>query len=156
MAVCGIGVLAPQGVARMRAGSADLELIAARSQTPASVVAGRPFSLSVSVFNHGPDVSSFTIHIQVPDGVVYRSAPGTCTGTTDLTCFPGKAAPLGDDGSSNIEFQAAAPGTYTFVARLTDLGAADPNPPNNQSSVKITVAPAVRRLAVVGLKIAPA
>ena len=155
MAVCGIGLLAPLGAARTRGGSSDLELMAAQSQSPTPVVAGRSFSLSVSVFNHGPDVSSFTIHLQVPRGVVYRPAPGTCTGTTDLTCFPGHPAPLGDDGSSNIEFRAAAAGTYTFVAQLTDLGATDPNTANNQASVKITVAPGVRRLAVVGLKIAP-
>ena len=146
----------PSSSARARSGTADLQLIAARGINAAPAVAGESFSIFLSVFNNGPDPSSFTIHLQVPEGVTFRPAPGSgCTGTIDLTCFPGYPAPVGDDGSGTLFFQAAAGGMYTFVARLTDEGATDPNAANNEASVTVPVGEAPHTLAVVGFHIAP-
>jgi hypothetical protein len=144
----------PSSAARARSGTADLQMIAARGGDATPVVAGESFSIFLSVFNNGPDPSSFTIHVQVPEGVTFRAGSG-CTGTTDLTCFPGHPAPVGDDGGAALFFQAAAGGMYKFVARLTDEGATDPNSANNEAFVTVPVGEAPHALAVVGFHIAP-
>jgi hypothetical protein len=139
-------LLSSVGVARPEAGSADLLVDGALALSTPKPVAGKPFSLFATVFNNGPDSSSFTLHITMPDGVTYSAeAHQECTTTSDphdLICAgPNNPAPLGDDGSGmSGYFYASAAGSYQFVYRLSDLGAADPNLANNQKTVIVNVA----------------
>jgi hypothetical protein len=157
LAVAASGVCLPDGSARSGGGTADLEMITGAGHGNVSLIAGQPFSLFMSVYNHGPDASSFSIHIKVPAGVTYRAGPpDPCSGASDLTCLPGSAAPLGDVFGGDVgSFQAATAGVYTFVFSLTDLGATDPNPANNEASFTATVAAAAPTLAVADFRVTP-
>lgn len=147
LTLCGIAlVFASPGGARHDAGTADLLVQGSLSPATPHPVAGQPFELYGSVFNNGPDPSSFTLHVQFPDGVDYApEAHRECAQAADphdLVCAgPNNPAPVGDDGSGRFgNFTARAGGSYDFVFRLTDLGATDPNLANDQVTVTVAVA----------------
>ncbi len=130
----------------------DLQLIAARgvSATPLWQVRRQhfPVSLQTTVPTHPRSRSTFRCRTASP-------LPLGCTGHDRSHVFPGSPAPVGDDGSTTLFFQAAAGGMYTFVARLTDEGATDPNAANNEASVTVPIGEVPHALAAVGFHIAP-
>ena len=121
------------------AATADLYLSFITIDLPSQVNAKTPFTLELGVGNTGPDASHFRIRILLPSGIRAVGGGGLeCTGTTDLACTDGSVDP-GDDGTLGAPFVADAAGSYTLVARLTELTATDPNPANNQASITLNV-----------------
>jgi len=120
------------------------------------LTAGTPFKLEINVGNSGPDASHFRVHILLPSGVRFVGGGGLeCTGTTDLTCADDNANP-GYDAGASATFVADAAGSYTVVARLTELTATDPNPVNNEASLTLNVVAAAPALVASRFSIKPA
>jgi len=138
------------------AATADLYLSFITIDLPSQVNAKTPFTLELGVGNTGPDASHFRIRILLPSGIRAVGGGGLeCTGTTDLTCTDGSVDP-GDDGTLGAPFVADAAGSYTLVARLTELTATDPNPANNETSLTVNVVAPSRALVPARFAIKPA
>lgn len=136
---------------------ADLEVNFITVGDPPQRTAGAPFSLRVGIGNNGPGASRYRLLLSLPLGVQLHGAPGTleCTpAARDLTCETGQAPPdYNSDGTATVI--AAAPGSYTFVARLTELDASDPNLANNEASLTVSVVARARALVAGRLALRP-
>jgi hypothetical protein len=160
LALVGIGVCLAAGLGSetfaRSAATADLDLSFITIDLPSQVKAKTPFTLEVAVGNKGPDASHFRVRILLPSGIrLVSGASAECTGTTDLTCADGTADP-GFDGTARATFVADAAGSYTLVARLTELTATDPDPANNETSLTVNVVAASRALVPARFAITPA
>lgn len=143
------------GAGARAAATADLDISFVTVGGPAQQKVGTPFSLQVGIGNSGPDASHFRVRILLPEGI--RHVAGgrlDCTGTKDLTCAADDA-PAGYNVDGTTTVVADAPGSYTFVARLTELTAIDPNLANNEAMLTVKVAAAPHVIAAVGLAVAP-
>ena len=78
-----------------------------------------------------------------------------CAGTGELMCLSDDA-PAGYDADGSTSLVASAPGTYRFVARLTELSASDPNPQNNEAALTVSVGKRAQVLVARGLTVRPA
>jgi hypothetical protein len=159
VALCAVASLATVGLAAgagvRAAATADLDISFAAAPGSAPHQVGTPFSLNVGIGNSGPDASRFRVRILLPEGI-RLAAPGPleCQGTNDLTCFADDA-PAGYNADGFMSVVADAPGSYTFVARLTELTTTDPNLANNEATLTVKVAVAPHVIAAVGLAVAP-
>jgi uncharacterized protein DUF11 len=148
-----VGLAAGAGARAAATADLDISLVAAPGSPPHQV--GTPFSIGVGIGNSGPDASRFRVRILLPEGIRLVS-PGAleCTGTKDLTCFADEA-PVGYNADGTTAVVADAPGSYTLVARLTELTTTDPNLANNEATLTVKVAAAPHVIAAVGLAVAP-
>jgi hypothetical protein len=142
--------------AARQADTADMSInISSVPGTPAKVE-GIPFSVGVGVGNAGPGASHFQIRVELPDGVrLVRGGDLECAGTSELVCFSDDA-PAGYDADGSTSVVASAPGTYRFVARLTELSANDPNLQNNEAALTVSVGKRAQALVTRGLAVRPA
>lgn len=159
-ALVGVGIYCAAGLGSATfarsAATADLDLSFITIGLPSPLNAKTPFTLELAVGNKGPDSSHFRVRILLPSGIRLVGAGGLeCTGTTDLTCADGNADP-GFDGTASSTFVADAAGSYTVVARLTELTASDPNPANNEVSLTVNVVAVSRVLVPARFAIKPA
>jgi hypothetical protein len=120
--------------------SADIDVSLAIAPGTPPPVAGRSFSMTLGMGNAGPDAASARLLVVLPENLaaITANALGCPTGTGTLDCGRLDLAPL-DTTDAFFGLRAPAPGTYTVVARATDLAVPDPNPANNSVSVNITV-----------------
>ncbi len=143
------------GAGARAAATADLDISFAAAPGSAPRQVGTPFSLNVGIGNRGPDASHFRVRILLPEGIrLVAPGPLECEGTNDLTCFADDAS-VGYNADGFMSVVADAPGSYTFVARLTELTATDPNLANNEATLTEKVAGAPHVIAAVGLAVSP-
>ncbi|MDQ2913085.1 MAG: DUF11 domain-containing protein [Chloroflexota bacterium] len=162
LVLVGLGVSCAAGLVSTTfarsAATADLNILFITNPLgfPPQVQEKTPFTLELSVNNEGPDASHYRVRIQLPSGIRLAAAGSLeCTGTNDLTCTEDNANP-GYDGQARAAFIADAAGSYTIVARLTELTATDPNPANNEASLTVRVVAAARALVPARFSIRPA
>lgn len=121
---------------------ADLAVANVDSADP--VVAGVPYSYTVTVANAGPDdAPGVTLTDSLPSGMAYgtpAASQGTCTrSATTLTCLLGR---LADGATATVDIQVtpAFAGTVTSTAAATVTGGGmDPASANNRVSQTTTV-----------------
>ena len=148
-AVSGVATGGVRAVAA--AASADVDVAIRKAPGPAPV-AGVPFSIALGIGNAGPDNMSLRLLIELPEGVtaVTRNGFGCPAGTGTLDCGIQEIL-AGEQSDDRGRLVATRPGSYTIVARLTELTVADPNSANNTSTTTITVgttSAALREFAV--------
>jgi hypothetical protein len=123
---------------------------------PPQRLAGTAFPLRIGVGNSGPDTSHYRLRLLLPAGARLVDAGDLgCTGTGDLSC-QAEDAPAGYSSDGRVIVVAEAPGSYTFVARVTEMGATDATPANNEASLTVNVVAGARVLVAGALAVKPA
>lgn len=154
-----LAVSAAAGNMRTLAPAANAEVsvsIAKLPGTPAAM-AGVPFSINVGIGNAGPDNASVRLLIELPEGLTATTGNrlGCPAGAGTLDCGS-TAIAAGEQFDDESRLVAARPGSYTIVARLTDLTAADASPTNNTASTTVAVGAAAASPTVVRFAVSPA
>lgn len=155
MVFCGCAAAVVSGASAKSGATSDFDVNFITLGDPSQRLAGVPFSLRIGVGNSGPDNSHYRLRLLLPAGVRLVN-PGDlgCTGTSDLSC-QAEDAPAGYTSDGRVTVSADAPGSYTFVARVTELTASDANPANNEASLTVTVAARAAVLAAGALAVKP-
>ena len=139
------------------AASAEVDVSIAKLPGTPAAVAGMSFSINVGIGNSGPDNAGVRLLIELPEGL-------TATTGNGLGCPPGAGTldcgvtnvPAGEQFDDESHLVAARPGSYTIVAKLTDLTAADASPANNTASTTIAVGAAAASPTVTRFAMSPA
>jgi len=139
------------------AASAEVDVSIAKLPGTPAAVAGVSFSINVGIGNAGPDNAGVRLLIELPEGL-------TATTGNGLGCLPGAGTldcgvtniPAGEQFDDESHLVAAGPGSYTIVAKLTDLTAADATPANNTASTTIAVGAAAASPTVTRFATSPA
>jgi hypothetical protein len=156
MAFCACASTVVSGAAARSAATADMDISFITVDFPAQLHAGTALTLRVGVGNAGPDASHYRVQVVLPAGVNLVSGGSLeCAGTSELVCS-GEDAPAGYNVDGSASVIAAAPGTYRFVARLTELSASDPNLLNNEVSLTVNMVERAHVLVARGLAVRPA
>jgi Domain of unknown function DUF11 len=154
-----LAVSAAAGTTRtlVPAASAEVDVSIAKLPGTPAAVAGVSFSINVGIGNAGPDNASVRLLIELPQGL-------TATTGNRLGCPPGAGTldcgvteiPAGEQFDDESRLVASQPGSYTIVAKLTDLTAADASPANNTASTTVAVGAATASPIVTRFAISPA
>jgi Domain of unknown function DUF11 len=151
-----LAVTAAAGTMRtlVPAASAEVDVSIVKLPGTPAAVAGVPFSINVGMGNAGPDKASVRLLIELPEGLTATTGNGFgCpAGAGSLDCGVTEI-PAGEQFDDESRLVATRPGSYTIVAKLTDLTAADASPANNTASTTVAVgaagaSPTVTRFAV--------
>jgi hypothetical protein len=117
-------------------------------------VAGVSFSINVGIGNEGPDNASVRLLIELPEGLTATTGNqlGCPAGTGTLDCGVSEI-PVGEQFDDESRLVATRSGSYTIVAKLTDLTTADASPEDNTASTTVvvgaaTASPTVTRFAI--------
>jgi uncharacterized protein DUF11 len=136
------------------AASAEVDVSIAKLPGTPAAVAGVSFSINVGIGNAGPDNASVRLLIELPEGLtaVTGNQLGCPAGTGTLDCGVTEI-PVGEQFDDESRLVATRPGSYTIVAKLTDLTAADASPGDNTASTTVlvgaaTASPTVTRFAI--------
>jgi uncharacterized repeat protein (TIGR01451 family) len=133
------GVTRPQGgtcdIGAYEVGVADLALTASGSPNP--VVVGGHLTYTAKVTNGGPTPTNATLHVTLPAGVGFVSAPAGCVHSgSAVSCALGA---LAAHGTAQVAIVASPTAPGSVVSTLS-VSSSDPDPTPADNSTTVTVA----------------